>query len=47
MWGRGTRGGGEMRSEGGGDKDIKEEAAEMYRGRREKGGFGAQRRETT
>ena len=46
MWGGGTRGGGEMRSEGGGDKDVKEEVAEMYRGRREKGGCGAQR-ETT
>ena len=46
--GEGERGGGgEMRGEGGGDKDVKEEVAEMYRGRREKGGCGAQRRETT
>ena len=45
--GAGERGGGEMRREGGGDKDVKEEVVEMYRGRREKGGFGAQRRETT
>ena len=34
MWGRGERGGGEMKSEGEGGRDVKGEVAQRWRGRR-------------